>query len=161
VQVLDASIDIEAPAERVWDVVADTARYGEWNPFITAVAGEPREGAELQVTIRAPGRKPVTFAARVAEVVPGRTLRWHGRWFLPGIFDGDHALTVEPLGEDRTRFRTREEVTGLALPLLGKAMRQSQAGFEELCRAVKARAESQSTRGAPGDDRPAAERSLA
>ena len=98
-QVLDASIEIDAPAERVWDVVADTARYGEWNPFITAVAGEPREGAELKVTIRAPGRKPVTFAARVTRLVPGRELRWRGRWFLPGLFDGDHALTVEPLGE--------------------------------------------------------------
>jgi len=145
VQVLDASIEIDAPAERVWDVLRDTASYGEWNPFVTAVAGELREGADLKVTIRAPGRKPVTFAARVKRLAPGRELRWRGRWFLPGLFDGDHALTVESLGEDRARFRTREEVTGLLLPLLGKAMRQSQAGFEEMCRAVRTRAESGTT----------------
>jgi hypothetical protein len=144
-QVLDASIEIDAPAERVWSILADTARYGEWNPFVTAVAGELREGADLKVTIRAPGRKPVTFAARVARLQPGREVRWRGRWFLPGLFDGDHALTVEPLDDGRSRFRTREEVTGLLLPLLGNAMRQSQQGFEELCRAVKARAESETT----------------
>ena len=96
-QVLDASIEIDAAAERVWDVLADTARYGEWNPLVT------------------------------------------------GVFDGNHALTVEALSESRSRFRTPEEVTGLLLPLLGKAMRQSQAGLEELCRAVKARAESDSS----------------
>jgi hypothetical protein len=144
-QVLDASIEIDAPAERVWDILADTARYGEWNPFVTGIAGELREGADLKVTIRAPGRAPVTFAARVARLVPGRELRWRGRWFLPGLFDGDHALTVEPIDESRSRFRTREEVTGMFLPLLGKAMRQSQEGFEGLCRAVKARAETETT----------------
>jgi hypothetical protein len=143
-QVLDASIEIDAPAERVWQVLADTRRYGEWNPFVTALAGELREGAPLKVTVRAPGRKAATFSARLTRLVPGRELRWRGRWFLPGLFDGDHALTVEPLDADRARFRTREEVTGLLLPLLGKAMRQSQQGFEGLCRAVKARAESDS-----------------
>lgn len=144
-QILDASIEIDAPAARVWEVLADTARYGEWNPFVTALDGELREGADLKVTIRAPGRKPITFAARVATVVPCRELRWKGRWFLPGLFDGDHALLVEDLSEGRSRFRTREEVTGLLLPFLGKAMRQSQAGFDELCRAVRARAESVSS----------------
>lgn len=141
-QVLDASIEIDAPAARVWEILTDTARYSEWNPFVTGIAGELREGADIKVTIRAPGRSPTTFAARVARLVAGRELRWKGRWFLPGLFDGDHAQTVESIGEGRARFRTREEVTGLLLPLLGKAMRQSQAGFEELCRAVKARAES-------------------
>jgi len=144
-QVLDASIEIDAPAARVWNVLTDTSRYGEWNPFVTGIAGDVREGADIKVTISAPGRKPVTFAARVARIDPGRELRWRGRWFLPGLFDGDHALTVEAMGEGRARFRTREQVTGLLLPLLGKAMRQSQAGFEELCKAVKARAESDST----------------
>lgn len=142
-QVLDASIEIDAPAGRVWDVLADTARYAEWNPFVTEIAGDLREGAALKVTIRAPGRKPVTFAARVTRFDAGRELRWRGRWFLPGLFDGDHALTVEPLGDARARFRTREQVTCLLLPFLGTAMRQSQAGFEELCRAVKLRAESE------------------
>jgi hypothetical protein len=144
-QVLDASIEIDAPSERVWGVLTDTARYGEWNPFVTGIAGELREGADIKVTIRAPERKAVTFAARVTRLDPGRQLRWRGRWLLPGLFDGDHALTVETLGEGRARFRTREQVTGLLLPLLGKAMRQSQAGFEELCKAVKARAESETS----------------
>jgi hypothetical protein len=141
-QTLDATTEIEAPAELVWQVIADTPRYREWNPFIRAIDGDLREGARLHVTIQAPGRMPVTFRARVMRLDPGRELRWRGQWYVPGLFDGDHALTVEPLGAGRSRFRTHENVTGLLLPILTKAMRQSQAGFEQLCEAVKARAES-------------------
>ena len=38
-QTLHASADIDAPAEQVWRVVTDFARYPEWNPFIIRAAG--------------------------------------------------------------------------------------------------------------------------
>lgn len=141
-KVLNASAVIDAPAETVWKVIADTARYPEWNPFVVKLEGDLREGGRVAVTVRAPGRKPVTFQARVHRLDPGRELRWRGRWFVPGVFDGEHALTVEPLSGDRARFQTHEVVSGLLLPFLGTAMRQTQAGFEQLCAAVKERAES-------------------
>jgi hypothetical protein len=141
-QVLDASSEIDAPAATVWGVVHDVARYPEWNPFVRRLTGDVRDGGRIDVTVQAPGRKPITFKARVMRLDPGRELRWKGQWFLPGLFDGEHALTVEALGPSRARFRTWEHVTGLLLPLLGKAMRQSQAGFDQFAVAVKARAES-------------------
>ncbi len=141
-KVLHAAVEIDAPAETVWKVIADTARYPEWNPFVQRIEGDLREGGRVAVTIKAPGRKPVTFKARVHRLDPGRELRWRGRWFVPGVFDGEHALTVEPLADGRARFRTHEVVTGLLLPFLRTAMRQSQDGFELLCVAVKKRAES-------------------
>lgn len=140
-QTLDATIEIEAPAERVWEVITDFASYPQWNPFIIRAEGIPVEGARLRITIRAPGYRPVTFKPRVLRAVSGRELTWLGRTFLPGLFDGRHSLTMEALEESRTRFRTHEEVTGILLPVLGKVMRASQRGFEELCAAVKARAE--------------------
>jgi len=36
---LTTSVDIDATAERVWQVLTDLPAYGEWNPFIKA----PRE----------------------------------------------------------------------------------------------------------------------
>ncbi len=141
-QFLDASIEIDAPPTTVWQVVHDTGRYHEWNPVIRRVEGALVEGGRIRVTIQAPGRMPVIFKARVHRLDPGRELRWRGQWYVPGLFDGEHALTVEALGAGRSRFRSHEAVTGLLLPLLSKAMRQSQAGFEQLCAAVKERAES-------------------
>jgi hypothetical protein len=140
-QTLDASTEIDAPAERVWQIVSDFAHYPEWNPFIVRAEGEQRPGARLEVTIVAPGVRAVTFKPTVLDLRPGRLIRWKGRLLLPGLFDGRHALSVDPLDDERARFTTHEEVTGILLPFLGKVMRASQEGFEQMAAAVKARAE--------------------
>jgi hypothetical protein len=140
-QTLDASTEIDAPAERVWQIVSDFAHYPEWNPFIVRAKGEQRPGARLEVTIVAPGVRAVTFKPTVLDLRPGRLIRWKGRLLLPGLFDGRHALSVDPLDDERARFTTHEEVTGILLPFLGKVMRASQEGFEQMAAAVKARAE--------------------
>ena len=140
-QLLEASSEIDAPAAHVWDVLADFAGYPEWNPFIVAAEGELRVGDQLTVTLRAPDRPALTFRPRVLALEPGHLITWKGQWLLPGLFDGRHTLHVEPLGDDRCRFTTHEEVTGILLPFLGGIMRDSQRGFEEMAAAVKARAE--------------------
>ena len=139
---LHAAIDIDAPAERVWQVVSDFAQYSDWNPFIVRAAGEPRVGERLDVTIAAPGMKPVSFRPRVLDFQPGRLIRWKGEFKLPGLFDGRHALIVEPLDTERSRFTTHEDVNGILLPFAGKVMTASQQGFERMAQAVKERAES-------------------
>jgi hypothetical protein len=138
---LHAAIDIDAPEERVWQVVSDFARYADWNPFIVRAAGEPRVGARLDITIAAPDMKPVSFRPRVLDVEPGRLIRWKGEFKLAGLFDGRHALIVDPLEGGRSRFTTHEDVTGILLPFAGKVMTASQQGFELMARAVKERAE--------------------
>jgi uncharacterized protein YndB with AHSA1/START domain len=40
-------IVIDAPAERVWEVLADLASYPEWNPRIRRASGELRAGSRL------------------------------------------------------------------------------------------------------------------
>jgi hypothetical protein len=138
---LHAAIDIDAPAERVWQVVSDFARYPEWNPFIVRAAGVPRVGERLDITIAAPGMRPATFRPRVLDVEPGRLIRWKGEFKLPGLFDGRHALIVDPLDDERSRFTTHEDVSGILLPFLGRVMAASQQGFELMAQAVKERAE--------------------
>jgi hypothetical protein len=138
---LHAAIEIDAPRERVWQVVSDLARYADWNPFIVRAAGEPRVGERLDITIAAPGMKPVSFRPRVLDVEPGRLIRWKGEFKLPGLFDGRHALIVDPLEGGRSRFTTHEDVTGILLPFAGRVMTASQEGFELMARAVKERAE--------------------
>jgi len=138
---LHAAIDIDAPAERVWQVVSDFGKYADWNPFIVRAAGEPRVGERLDITIAAPGMKPVSFRPRVLDVEPGRLIRWKGEFKLPGLFDGRHALIVDALDGGRSRFTTHEDVTGILLPFVGKVMTASQQGFELMAQALKERAE--------------------
>jgi len=138
---LHTAVEIDAPAERVWQVVGDFARYPDWNPFIVRAAGEPRVGERLDITIAAPDMKPVSFRPRVLDYEQGRLIRWKGKFKLPGLFDGRHTLIVDPLDGGRSRFTTHEDVTGILLPFVGKVMTASQQGFELMARAVKERAE--------------------
>ena len=91
---LDASIDIAASPERVWQVISDLPAYVRWNPFIVRAGGELAVGGRLRVTIVAPGHRPVTFKPRILELEPGRSVTWLGRTLLPGLFDGHHTLSV-------------------------------------------------------------------
>jgi hypothetical protein len=138
---LDAHEDISAAPERVWAVLTDFASFPQWNPFLVKMEGELRVGSRLTLTIKAPEMRPVTFHPRVLTVSPGREIRWRGVTGVRGLFDGVHSLTVEPLSDGRSRFRTHEDVSGMLLPFLGKVMSRSQQGFEQLARAVKERAE--------------------
>lgn len=141
---LHAQAIINAPADRVWAIVADLRSYPQWNPFIVGASGQVRVGGRLNVTIVAPSMKPVHFRPRILNYQPGRLIRWKGSLWIGGLFDGRHALVVEPINDSLTRFTSHEEVTGILVPFLGKAMRASQQGFEEMCKALKARAEAAS-----------------
>jgi hypothetical protein len=140
-QQLDAFADIDAPPEKVWAVLTDFSSYPEWNPFIVRASGTLRVGERLNVTLQVPEMKAVSFKPRLLDVEPGHLIRWKGVTYLPGLFDGRHALSVEPLPDGRSRFRTHEDVTGMLLPFLGTVMRRTQRGFEALAEAVKTRVE--------------------
>ena len=52
--IAEASIEIAAPIERVWSVMVDVARYGEWNPFLHRIDARepPRAGSELILHVK-------------------------------------------------------------------------------------------------------------
>ena len=102
-------------------------------------SGEQRVGGRLELTITAPDVRAVTFRPRVLDLEPGRLIRWKGKLWIPGLFDGRHSLAVDPLDGGRSRFTTHEEVSGILVPALGKAMRASQQGFELMAEALSRR----------------------
>ncbi len=137
------TIDIDAPPRSVWAVLSDFPAYPHWNPFVRRIDGSAREGETLETFIQPVGGKGMTFRPRVLRAVPERELRWLGRLVLPGIFDGEHFFTIEPLDAgQRTRFVQGERFSGLLVPLMRKALdRGTRAGFEAMNQALKARAE--------------------
>ena len=48
---LRTEIAIDAPPERVWAVLTDFERYGEWNPFVPSLQGELSGGSRLRVRL--------------------------------------------------------------------------------------------------------------
>lgn len=142
VKELSSEVEIEAPAERVWQILTDFARFPEWNPFIHELTGEAKEGGRLKVRIGASGTRPMSFNPKVLKVEQNRELRWLGRLWIPGLFNGEHSFTIEPLDEKRVRFVQREKFTGVLVPFMAKSLdRDASRGFEEMNRALKDRAE--------------------
>ena len=135
-------IEIQAPPDRVWQVLTDFACYPKWNPFIRRISGQPREGKRLRVYIEPPGTKGRTFRPKILKAEPKRELRWLGRLLIPGLFDGDHIFTIEQIGSERVRFVQREIFSGLLVSFLLKGRDMKiRLGFEQMNQALKLRAE--------------------
>ncbi len=83
----------------------------------------------------------MTFKPTVQSLEEGRELRWLGRLLVPGLFDGEHRLLVEPLDRNRSRFVQSERFSGLLVGLFGGVLEKTEAGFEQMNRAMKQRAE--------------------
>lgn len=134
-------IDIDATPAAVWAVLADTAAYGEWNPFVRRLSGELHTGAKLAVEIAPPGARAMTFKPTVLTVEDGRELRWLGRLLAPGIFDGEHSFRLQPLPDGRTRFTQSERFQGLLVRFFASTLEKTRLGFEQMNNALKQRAE--------------------
>jgi hypothetical protein len=78
----------------------------------------------------------------VREAVPQRRLRWLGHLLVPGIFDGEHSFTIEPLDDGTVRLVQREDFRGVLVPMLARSLdRRTLPAFERMNQALKQRAE--------------------
>ena len=139
---LHSQIEINASAERVWDILSDFASYPQWNPFIRRISGELKVGERLEVRLEPPDSRGITLRPTVLRAEPNRLMRWVGHLFVPGLFDGEHTLATEPLGENRVRFVQHEAFKGVLVRLLARSLdKNTLRGFEEMNVALKERAE--------------------
>ena len=140
---IHTEIEIHASAGKVWQVLTNFAAYPKWNPFVRRAEGEVSVGARLHVTIQPSGGNGMSFRPTVLVAEPNRELRWLGRLWLPGVFDGEHSFGIETLSEGHVRFIQRERFKGLLVPFLAKMLDgDTRRGFEEMNQALKQRAES-------------------
>ena len=104
-RIIEHVVDILADQAPVWQVLTETERYGEWNPFIRRLSGRLAVGGRVTVTFH-PGRRPMMFRPTVIAVDEGRLIRWRRRLGVPGVLDGDHSMRLEATSGG-TRFVQR------------------------------------------------------
>lgn len=138
---LCTEIEIQAPPEKVWQILTDLDKWPEWNPFIHHAIGKVQVGAAVDITVRS-AAKEMTLHCTVIKAEPNRELRWKYHVILPVLFRGEHSFVIEPMGSNRLRFIDRELFDGLLVPLQARDIdTNSRRGFEEMDEALKARAE--------------------
>jgi hypothetical protein len=135
------SVDIDATPEAVWSVLANFDAYSEWNPFIRSISGTLAQGEQLDVSLGASGKKPMSFTPVVTAVIPGEEFAWLGHLGMKGIFDGHHHFQLSVSGTG-TRLDHFEEFSGVLSPVVLASIGSSTTrGFEEMNQALKDRVE--------------------
>jgi hypothetical protein len=143
---IETQVDLPAVPSAVWEQLVDAEALGSWNPFITSLSGVLAVGERLRVRIAPVGGRPMTFTPRVTVVDPGQRLEWLGTLAVSGLFDGRHSFTLTPVGHGRTRLVQAEVFSGALVPLAGRVLAKTEAGFEAMNAALLARLEKDQTR---------------
>jgi hypothetical protein len=139
---ISTEIEINAPAEKVWQVLTDFAHFPDWNPFIREIIGSVVEGSRLEIHISTSSGKNRTYKPTLTKIEPNHELRWYGKGLLPGLLNGERIFTIEQLAQNHVRMIHREIFTGLGAFLTGDRMdKDIHHSFEEMNNALKRKIE--------------------
>jgi hypothetical protein len=131
---------INSSPQQVWQVLTATADYPSWNPMISRLVGELREGNVIEFTEGA-GSDSMTFHPKILSVRTAQELRWKGNVLIPGLFDGEHRFLLQGHG-DKTHLIQSEEFTGLlAGKLTQGVIRETSDQMKAMNLALKQRSE--------------------
>jgi uncharacterized membrane protein len=136
---IDSSVEIDAPAQVVWDVFTDVERWSEWTESIERI--EPLDGPSLGVGKRFKIKQPrfPVLVWEVTELQPGVSWTWRQR-SPGGTTLASHE--VVPGGDRRTLVRQRIDQRGPIGVVVGALTRRMTKRYLDLeARGLKARSE--------------------
>lgn len=140
--ITSVTVQIDAPAPFVWDILVDYPNYPQWNPYTVSVTTTLAIGDPIDLTLPSPTGDG-TFVNREFIRVVSRPhhLRYDTGSTYPGLLAiRDQWITV--LAGDRCSYFTTDRFSG---PQAGKVVEATggwvQAGFDGIARALKVRAE--------------------
>jgi hypothetical protein len=137
-KVFSATIDINATPEKVWQILTDAPSYPKWDPGMLRLEGKVAPGEKITAYTKVmPDR---AFPVTVSTFEPGKRMVWESGMPL-GLFKGVRTFTIDSLGGGKVRLTTREEFSGLLLPLIGRTLPDLNKTFQEFSAGLKRYAE--------------------
>lgn len=109
------TITINAPVEKVFDIITQYDRYAEFLPEVKKVSTSQRQGNTVQVHYEVDVVKRIRYTIKVTEERPKR-MSWT---FVEGevMKDNKGSWTLEPEGEGKTRATYNVEMAlGALIP---------------------------------------------
>lgn len=140
-----SDIEINASAEKVWEILTNFQAYSEWNPMIKTINGELAVGAQLEVVLKSTERETqgeFTLNTTIIKLIPNQELRLTRSIVWKILFHAEHIIIIESLGPNRVMFRQATIFRGVfARWLENKINKTSLSGFDEMNAVLKERAE--------------------
>ncbi|MCB8925601.1 MAG: SRPBCC domain-containing protein [Ardenticatenaceae bacterium] len=134
-----ASTNIAASPETIWNLLTDANSYPEWDPGMIRLEGTIAPGEKVTAYTKLSPNQ--AFPVTVTHFVPNKTMTWTGGMPL-GLFKGERTFTLEPQADGTTQFTTREQFSGLLLPIFGRTIPDLSESFQNFAAGLKKRAES-------------------
>lgn len=133
-------INIDAPYQRVWEILTDFNNYHSWNPFIVQSEGKAELGSSLTNHMKL-GEKINVFSPKITLVEEGRHFEWLGKGPL-GSFNGNHYFILEPTGAQSCKLIHGERFSGwLRGMIMGQIGDATHEQFKNMNLALKELAE--------------------
>jgi uncharacterized membrane protein len=133
------SVEIDAPAQLVWQVFSDVERWPEWTASVTSLVALDGSGLAVgkRFAIKQPGMQKLVW--KVTGIDPGSSWTWVQR--SPGVLvSASHDVIAQPGG--RTLVRQQLDQRGVLGALVGRLMVKKTKRFLEIeAQGLKARSE--------------------
>ncbi|GAB3103855.1 SRPBCC domain-containing protein [Pseudomaricurvus hydrocarbonicus] len=142
--VTSISVDIDAPASLVWQVLTDLERYGDWNPYTVRVESSMQLHEKVDLYLPKPDGSGELMMQREYLLCwePQKRLSWGMKWLHPWLLGARRDQYLETLPDGKTRYYTTDRFSGLFTKAVmknhGAWIKQ---GFDDVARQLKARAE--------------------
>ena len=134
---LEHRLGIQAPAEAIWDVIADISGWPRWNPLYPEADGVLRMGSRLTLKLALDGQAPRVINPTIIDWVPNEQILWR-LTMAGGLVKSTRYMEIEKLGETACIFSNGELFEGVLGPTIARRMRPAiRAGFAAMGEAVK------------------------
>ena len=107
------AVEINAPKEEVYAVLADLKSYPDWNSYHRKVEGEFIEGADLTIYVLRPDGKEVKIPPHMMRIIENQEITWGGG--IKGVFYGVHSFLLETSSKGKTLLKHNEDFSGFAI----------------------------------------------
>ncbi|MEX1365322.1 MAG: SRPBCC domain-containing protein [Nannocystaceae bacterium] len=138
-----AEIEIGAPPQAVWDVLANHEHWSKWNPVLMAlhVDGPLREGMPARLTVQlGPPMGPRTIPVRLVAAREPHELAWEGG--PAGLIRARHGFVLEPTATGTRVVHTEVFEGTVASPLIWLLRSRLEKSYERFNRGLRDRCES-------------------
>lgn len=136
-------VEINAPVEKVWQILVDFEHYPQWNPFTYRVETDLKVGSPVDLYVKLPSRGSRLQTEYIREVVEPTKLSWGMEMGSKYLLTALREQYLTPISETRCSYYSTDLLQGGLTPIVKLLFAKSiQQGFNNMAYALKQRAES-------------------
>jgi hypothetical protein len=122
---IKTEINISAPPEKVWTILADLNQWKHWNPIINDTSGNLSVGSRLKIVMRGKGDKSgQTYHPVITELEAPIRFEWSAIMLAGFIFKNGKSIELERHSTG-TRLIHKETFGGIMVPLMWRQMEKA------------------------------------